>query len=139
MSEVLDMQTSAMRDIGSWREALQPHQMNLFDELVNISHRLVAHLVDQETSARHVVDDFRRRGERIVEVMEQSHLREYEQSVNLLGEMEKQTHKDLVRTIEELKSCKTAVAEAKEERAARREERGRDVRRLGGLLADLMA
>ena len=57
---------SHQQDLGLWRHALKPHQMNLFDELVNVSHRLVQHLVDREKATTHIVEDFRIRGEQLV-------------------------------------------------------------------------
>ena len=135
-SEDSEAETSAMRDVGAWRSALQPHQMNLFDELVHISHRLVAHLVDQETAARHVVEDYRRRGERIVEVMEQSHAQEYQLSVDVLDERKKRMRKEMRKTSKELEACKTAVAKAEEEREERKNGYGRGVQRLERLLAE---
>lgn len=60
-------------DMTSWRNALQPHQANLFDELVGVSHQLVRHLVDRETATQHIVSDYRRRGENLIKQMQLLH------------------------------------------------------------------
>ena len=57
---------SHQQDLGLWRHALEPHQMNLFDELVNVSHRLMQHLIDSERATTHIIEDFRIRGEQLV-------------------------------------------------------------------------
>jgi len=137
-SEDPDEEASMMRDVGVWRNALQPHQMNLFDELVNVSHRLVAHLVDQETAARNAVEDYRRRGERIVEVMEQSRAQMYQQSAKLLKERKKRLRKHLTQTGNKLKDCAAAVTETKEDRTKQRKAFGLASERLDGLLAEYL-
>ncbi|KAL8700767.1 MAG: hypothetical protein Q9224_000816 [Gallowayella concinna] len=50
-----------------WRDALEPHQKDALSILYEISHQLVGHLIDTETAANDVVDDYQRRGTRFVE------------------------------------------------------------------------
>ncbi|KAK5164109.1 uncharacterized protein LTR77_010200 [Saxophila tyrrhenica] len=86
---------SALSDLGLWRNALLPHQMNLFDELVNVAHRVVRHLVDQETAVTDIVEDYQRRGVQLVEQMERSHVAQHEKFVASLQERKKRLRKEL--------------------------------------------
>ena len=118
-SEDSDETTDTMRNIGIWREALQPHQLNLFDELIIVSHMLVRHLVDRETAATDIVDDYRRRGLHIVEQMELDHARQYQEYVKALNERKKRLRKDLSECSRTLKESVGAVVTAQRERSER--------------------
>ncbi|KAL8807668.1 MAG: hypothetical protein Q9200_004581 [Gallowayella weberi] len=50
-----------------WRDALEPHQKDTLGVLYEVSHHLVGHLIDTETAAKDVVDDYQRRGSRLIE------------------------------------------------------------------------
>ncbi|KAL8797615.1 MAG: hypothetical protein Q9182_007178 [Xanthomendoza sp. 2 TL-2023] len=50
-----------------WRDALEPHQKDTLGVLYEISHQLVGHLIDRETAANDVVNDYQRRGTRLIE------------------------------------------------------------------------
>ncbi|KAK5119155.1 hypothetical protein LTR85_007769 [Meristemomyces frigidus] len=117
-----DETSTTVRDIGIWRGALQPYQMNLFDELVNVSHRLVQHLIDRETATRDVVDDYRRRGLNLIEDMERAHAQQYQRYMVDLKQKKKRLRKDLNKCSEQLKDAVTAVEEAK---VKRKEEAGK--------------
>ncbi|KAL8694185.1 MAG: hypothetical protein Q9218_001129 [Villophora microphyllina] len=50
-----------------WLDALEPHQHNMLEVLCEISHNLMGHLIDAETAVEDVVNDYQRRGNRMVE------------------------------------------------------------------------
>ena len=103
-------------DIAAWRTALQPHQMNVFDGLVMVSHKLVRHLVDCETAAKDLVDDYRRKGEMVVEQMERSHAAKYQKCMDKLKLRKRQLRS-------EYKSCNKLLRESVAEVQTRRRER----------------
>lgn len=53
-----------------WRASLQPHQASLFDALVGVAHRIVRHVVDQETAMADIVSDYYMEGRRLTEATE---------------------------------------------------------------------
>lgn len=106
---------SRMQGLSIWRQALQPHQANLFDELVNVSHRLVSHLVSQEEASRNVVVDYGRRGLRLVEEMEQSHAQQYQEQLHDLKRRKKRMRKDLEKCSRHLDSARATVERSREE------------------------
>ena len=124
-------------DLGAWRNALQPHQANLFDELVIVSHRLVRHLVDRETAARDIVDDYRRRGLGLVEEMERNHAREYQRSVDDVQSRKKQLRQEYIDCSDQLKERVAAVEAARQERKQIWSNRDDMVGRLQMLLAEI--
>ncbi len=105
-------------DVGSWRKALQPHQMNLFDQLVVVSHTLVRHLVDRETAARGMVEEYRLRGTALIEQMELDQAREYQQHVQRLEENKKRLSKELSDCNKSLKESMAAVKDMQGRRSA---------------------
>lgn len=115
-SPATDQSTASMRGLSTWRNALHPHQMNLFDELVAVSHRLVRHLVDRETAATGVVEDYRRRGLTLVEQMELNHAKQYQQYVDTLNQRKLRLRKDLSDCCKKLKESVGVVAAAQRER-----------------------
>ncbi|KAK5137647.1 hypothetical protein LTR08_007942 [Meristemomyces frigidus] len=135
ISSSSDQTSDTMREIGIWRSALQPYQVNLFDELVNVSHRLVRHLVDHETGARDAADDYRRRGLKLIEEMERSHAQQYQQYVLDLKHRKKLIRKDLGKCKEQLNDAVAAVERAKERRAKIANERDEEERKLQELMA----
>ena len=62
-----------------WRQALQPHQSSQLDILYDISDHLVRHLIDQETAVGDIIENYRRGGTRLIEDMERTHQKEYQQ------------------------------------------------------------
>lgn len=90
-----DESTSSENDLALWRNGLQPHQMNLFDEMVIVSHRLVRHLVDAETAALQIVEDYRTRGVALVEQMESNHIQQREKYVEKMTARRKKLRKQL--------------------------------------------
>ena len=111
-----DESTASMRDLAIWRSALQPHQMTLFDELVIVSHRLVQHLVDRETAATDIVDDYYRRGLNLVEQMELNHARQHQKYVDALKERKKRLRKGFNDCSKKLNDAVAPVASAQRER-----------------------
>jgi hypothetical protein len=124
-------------DLEAWRNALQPHQANLLDELVIVSHRLVRHLVDKETAARDIVDDYRRRGLGLVEQMEQNHARECQRSVDDLQLRKKQLRQEYIDCSDQLKERVADVEVARQERKKAWTNRDDMVGRLQMLLAEI--
>lgn len=110
MSAVSDNSSASVRNLATWRNALKPHELNLFDELVHVSHRVVRHLVDRETAATDIVDDYRRRGTTLIEQMELSHAQEYQKYVETLKERKKRLRKGLSECSLKLKGVSVAVA-----------------------------
>ncbi|KAK4542069.1 hypothetical protein LTR36_007100 [Oleoguttula mirabilis] len=127
--------STTMRDIGMWRSALQPYQTNLFDELVNVSHRLVRHLVDRETATREVVDDYRRRGLNLVEQMERAHAQQYQQYLLDLKQRKRRLRKELTKCSEQVQDAVDAVREAKKKRTEEAGKRDDEERKLQELMA----
>ena len=72
-STEIEEENDPMRKIAQWRWALRPHQMNLFDELVNVSHRLVSQLVDRESATENLIHDYHQRGLQIIAQLQNSH------------------------------------------------------------------
>lgn len=85
----------SLRDMGLWRKALQPHQMNLFDELVTISHKLVRHLVGQEEATATAVDDYRRRGEALIDNLQAGRAKDVQGHYAALKEKKKRLQKEM--------------------------------------------
>lgn len=127
--------SKALEDVGDWRNTLTAYQTHLFDAVVIASHRLVRHMVDDETARREIVAAYRRRGEILVAEVELSHAREFERfSAGLLGLKE--------RAIEGLAACGRRLGvDLKEGERARGERRKARVARGGfeGVLEGLVA
>jgi len=70
---------NVLEDVGDWRNSLKPHQTHLFDSLVIAAHKLVRHMVDHESADRTMAEDYRRRGEIIVDELQRAHAKEYQQ------------------------------------------------------------
>lgn len=129
---------NAVGDTGHRRDALPPYRMKLFDELVAVSHRLMRNLVDRETAARDVVDDYQRRGMSLVQQMEKAHAAQHKQYVQELQQKKKRLKKDLAECNEQLKDAALGrgVQEANEEGNERTEGRGREEDELRKLMTD---
>jgi hypothetical protein len=106
-------------DLLVWRNGLLPHQASLFDELVNVAHRLVAHLADKETAAYNIVEDYRRRGSRLIEQMELSHAASLQKHTATLKERKKLLRKELADCGRELKECSDTLAAVQRQRSKR--------------------
>ena len=117
VSEETNDSSSTISDLRTWRSGLKPHQMIVFDELVNISHRLVSNLVDNETAVTDIVEDYRRRGSNLVEQMHLSHARQYQKYVDTLKERKKRLRKDLTDCSRKLKENVVAVKKDRKGRA----------------------
>lgn len=128
--------TDTMRDIGIWRNALQPYQVNLFDELVTVSHRLMRSLIDRETAAREVVEDYRSRGSRLVAQMEETHALLYTEHMGRLTQRKKKLRKELGKCNDQLQEMVTTVKAASHERQERLQRRSNEVAELRKLLDD---
>ena len=119
-AESEDSSTSTL-DLALWRNALQPHQMDLFDELVAVSHKLVRHLVDQETAVESIKDHYRRCGLRIIEQMEATHAKQHQKDVHALKERKKRLKKELVECDKRLKGIVGTFESSQGERKERKE------------------
>ena len=53
-----------------WRSSLAPHQGDLLEALITVSHHLVRHLVDKETAIADILTDYRNDGLRLIDAME---------------------------------------------------------------------
>ena len=89
--------------------------MNLFDELVVISHRLVQHLVQRETAATNIVDEYCNQGLRLVEEMELSHAKQLRDLTEGLRGRKKRLRKELSDCGKKLKTCTAVFREEKRE------------------------
>ncbi|KAK4975603.1 hypothetical protein LTR66_003622 [Elasticomyces elasticus] len=66
----------SLAEEAEWKRSLAPHQADLLDALITISHHLVRHVVDAETVIDDLVQDYHRNGLSIVECMETQHEKE---------------------------------------------------------------
>ena len=107
-------------DLSMWRNSLQPHQTNLFDELVNVSHRLVAYLSNTEVAAQDFVEDYRRRGIRLIEEMEASHASQYEEYLASVDARKNHLRTQLDSFSQKLNNATAPVAAAKDARRKRK-------------------
>ncbi|KAI7159099.1 hypothetical protein KC349_g4395 [Hortaea werneckii] len=128
--------TDTMRDIGIWRNALQPYQVDLFDELVTVSHRLMRSLIDRETAAREVVEDYRSRGTKLVAQMEETHALLYKEHMDGLTQRKKRLRKELGKCNDQLQEMVTTVKAASYERQERLQRRSNEVANLRKLVDD---
>ncbi|RMX87239.1 hypothetical protein D0869_02516 [Hortaea werneckii] len=128
--------TDTMRDIGIWRNALRPYQVDLFDELVTVSHRLMRSLIDRETAAREVVEDYRSRGTRLVAQMEETHALLYKEHMDGLTQRKKRLRKELGKCNDQLQEMVTTVKAASHERQERLQRRSNEVAKLRKLVDD---
>ncbi|KAH0286564.1 hypothetical protein M436DRAFT_83702 [Aureobasidium namibiae CBS 147.97] len=62
-----------------WRNALEFHQGNVYDQLVRIAHRLTEHLKDHETAIKDISSDYKQDGENLIERLEKSNQARLEQ------------------------------------------------------------
>ncbi|KAK0776356.1 hypothetical protein LTR91_024709 [Friedmanniomyces endolithicus] len=109
--------TADMPVIGLWRDALRPHQLNLFDELVAVSHRLVRHLVDHETALHEAVYDYQRRGLNIIEQAELVRAQDYEKSLKQLAREKEAVRQGLRQQSERMRGAMERVLQMKAERS----------------------
>ncbi|KAI6830344.1 hypothetical protein KC348_g2222 [Hortaea werneckii] len=128
--------TDTMRDIGIWRNALQPYQVDLFDELVTVSHRLMRSLINRETAAREVVEDYRRRGTRLVAQMEETHSLLYKEHMDGLMQRKKRLKKELGKCSDQLQEMVTTVKAASHERQQRLQRRSDEAAKIRKLVHD---
>ncbi|KAK1818747.1 hypothetical protein LTR12_006797 [Friedmanniomyces endolithicus] len=113
-----DEENSAdMPAIGLWRDALRPHQLNLFDELVAVSHRLVRHLVDHETALHEAVYDYQRRGLNMIEQAELVRAQDYEKSLKQLAREKEAVRQALQQQSERMRGAMERVLQMKEVRS----------------------
>lgn len=56
-----------------WKKALQPHQRNVLDVLIQISHQLLAHMIKSEDAFMVLIDDFRKGGNLLIDHLEKEH------------------------------------------------------------------
>lgn len=101
-----------------WRQALQPHQNSQLDILYDISDHLVRHLIDQETAVGDIIENYRRGGTRLIEDMERTHQKEYQQfeaemkdARSDLVKMYTETEKKLAQSVEAVKKSPVAKME----------------------------
>lgn len=124
-ASTVDAATKVLEDVGDWRNSLKPYQTHLFDALVIAAHKLVRHMVDQETANRTIVADFRRRGEIIVTELEREHAREYQQHSQSLQGLKKQAVDELTaygrKVKQSIRDAEKARAERKKASSARSE------------------
>ncbi|KAK5111558.1 hypothetical protein LTR62_004854 [Meristemomyces frigidus] len=134
IADEADPDTSA---IDFWRHGLQLHQMNMFDELVGISHRLMKNLVDRETAMREAVSDYRTKGLHLIEELERKQVEQYEASKATFEEKKARIRENLSGISEGLRVAATAMAERREERSGICEELDVEEGRLTELLEQM--
>ncbi|KAH9825381.1 hypothetical protein Tdes44962_MAKER04221 [Teratosphaeria destructans] len=128
---------NSLDEIGAWRDGLSSHHTNLFDELVTVTHRLVQHLVERETAARDVVEDYRSRGVRLVQQMEMNHAQDFAAYSTDLGQQRKMLHDELGEYSGQLAGSMEVLRRAREQRIERGKGRAEGDRRLLELIAKL--
>lgn len=124
-----------LTDLSTWRNALLPHQMNLFDEIVNIAHRVVQHLVDQETAATDIVEDYQRRGVQLIEQMERSHAAQQQKYIAALAEKKKRLRKELAECSRNLNDGYEQAVTVKRQRSKRATGKSDGVEKVQDVLA----
>ena len=128
---------SSNHDLGVWRRSLLPRQADLFDELVIISHWLVRHLVDVETAAANVADDYRRRGLQIVKELERKRASQYQESLLRLQANKKRFTKELDGCSQRLNKHIKQSAAVRKQRVRSEGETEGAIRGLQSLIAEL--
>ncbi|GAB7359498.1 hypothetical protein MBLNU230_g6143t1 [Neophaeotheca triangularis] len=96
-------------DMVTWRNGLKPHQMNLFDELVSVSHQLVRHIVDKETATQHILSDYRRRGENLIKQMQLLHKARRSEHIESLKKRKRAVGEQLDRAVDELGRLRAGI------------------------------
>jgi hypothetical protein len=132
-----DAAAIVLEDVGDWRNSLKPHQTHLFDSLVIAAHKLVRHMVDQETADRTMVADYRRRGEIIVTELQRAHAKEYQQYTHSVQGWKKQAADELAAHSRRLKQVMRDVEKARAERKKAQAARNEFDDVLGELVAGL--
>nr|POE80808.1 hypothetical protein CFP56_56881 [Quercus suber] len=105
---------TAMDDIGKWRDCLRVDQINLFDELVSISHKLVQHLVSSEDARSDAVNDYQKRGAHIIQTMQATHIAQYRKHVTHLAKVKKKVGRNLAACNDRLRGFIGDLAEMKQ-------------------------
>lgn len=131
-----DDSSSSQHDIAVWRNALQPHQLNLFNELVVISHRLVQNLAEREIAPANIVEDYRSRGFRLVEDMELNHTRQLQKITEGFKNRKNRLRKELSDCGERLKACTASIKVAQRDSSGRESESGRVEESLQSILKE---
>ncbi|TKA68677.1 hypothetical protein B0A55_08908 [Friedmanniomyces simplex] len=137
LSEADKDDSADMPAISLWRDALRPHQLNLFDELVAVSHRLVRHLVDHETAMHEAVHDYQRRGLNMIEQAELARAQEYGQSLQKLEREKKAAKHSLQQQSERMRSAMEDIQQRKAERSKIDGKLDREELKLKEMLAQL--
>jgi hypothetical protein len=133
----LDAASKVLEDVGDWRNSLKPHQTHLFDSLVIAAHKLVRHMVGQETADRTMIADYRRRGEIIVDELQRAHTKEYQQYAQNVHGWKKQAADELAANGRKLKQSMRDAEKARAERKKAQRARNGFDGMLEGLVAGL--
>ena len=126
-----------MPAIGKWRTAIQPHQMNLFDELVAVSHKLVRHLVDQETAMKEAVNDYKKCSINAIEQLELQQAQEYRQSLKKLEQKKRAMQVDLDGRRADIQKAMDATRRKQNERSKNVSTVSEEEARLKGMVEEL--
>jgi hypothetical protein len=65
--------------VSKWRDALESHQGEVYDQLVRIAHRLTEHLKDHEAAIKDISTDYKQDGARLIERLEKDNETRLEQ------------------------------------------------------------
>jgi hypothetical protein len=57
-------------NLSMWRNALESHQGDVYDQLVRIAHRLTEHLKDHETAIKDISTDYKQDGAKLIDRLE---------------------------------------------------------------------
>ncbi|GAB7353287.1 hypothetical protein MBLNU459_g3790t2 [Dothideomycetes sp. NU459] len=106
--------------LAVWRAALEPHQGSLFDQLVQIAHRLVSHLIDKETAISDIIDDYQASGLKLIENMEEQHSAQIAHYLNVASSTSKKLAKGYKQTEEHLRKDLKDVEHGVEELCSQR-------------------
>ncbi|KAL1638499.1 hypothetical protein SLS58_008827 [Diplodia intermedia] len=85
-----DAESNGHYEKMEWERSLKPHQRDIFDVLTRISRHFVRHLIDSETAIEDILQDFEADGTRLIELMEETHRKEYDTQRKCL--LEARTH-----------------------------------------------
>lgn len=67
------------RGLSMWRDGLESHQGNVYDQLVRIAHRLTEHLKDHETAIKDISTDYKQDGVKLITRLEKDNEARLEQ------------------------------------------------------------
>jgi hypothetical protein len=123
-------------NLSTWRSALPPQHLNLFDELVSLAHRATQNLMDQDTAFAHSLSDYQTRSLTIIQKWENHQRSFYEQLEDSLDRKRDLLRRELWAYEKHFEDCVDAIRKARIEWEGMREERAKSERRVEAVLEE---